>query len=574
MKSRPGWGEVLECLAGDTGVQGPCALATVLRTRGSTPLPCGAQAVLNAASLLAGTIGGGALEAEALRRGARIAAGGSAEIFDFPLQGSGGQDPKPICGGDVRVLVQPYTEADRRAYRQAWKSWRQRETGVLETRVLGGDRRQVESRWWSAPDIAGCPDQSVAQLLRETLAISKARSIVAPDTGPHELLALLHVPLCIRPQLLIAGAGHVGQALATQAALMDFAVVVIDDRPEWLDPSHFPRGTRLICGAIAASMEGFPIDSETYVALVTRGHQPDAGALRACIHSPAAYIGMIGSQRKVDLMRANFRVSGSATDEDFDRVHAPIGLEIGAQTAPEIAVSILAQVIAVRRKVWPDRAAAGSARDLMICAIILAAGRSRRMGSAKLLLPLRGRPVIAHVVAAIPRCSVGRIFVVLRAGDRAIPDALAGQDIIYVTNPDPEGDMLSSVRCGFRALPVECEAALVVLGDQPGITPALVETIVAARASSGCSLIVPRGPAGRGHPLLVGMEHREEVLTCCDGVGLRGLLASHPTGVWEVAAPETMALIDMDTPEDYAKLEAHFLSAGTVPRSSSESSED
>ncbi len=196
----------------------------------------------------------------------------------------------------------------------------------------------------------------------------------------------------------------------------------------------------------------------------------------------------------------------------------------------------------------------------MICAIILAAGQSRRMGASKLLLPFGDRTVIARVVAAIPRGPVGRIFVVIRAGDSAIPNALAGQALDFVTNPDPEGDMLSSVRCGFRALPAQCEAALIVLGDQPGVTPALIETLLAARGSSGCSLIVPRGPAGRGHPLLVGMEHRDEVLTCFDGVGLHGLLDAHPTSVLEAAATGAMALSDLDTPADYARLKAHFLS--------------
>ncbi len=355
MKSRPGWGEVLECLAGGAAAPGPCALATVLRTRGSAPLPCGAQAVLNGASLLAGTIGGGALEAEALRRGARIASGGPAEIFDFALQGSGGQDPNPICGGVVRVLVQPFTEADRLAYRRAWESWLRREPGILETRVLDGHPLRVESRWWSAPDIAACEDPSRAPRLQQALAFSHASSFVAPETGLEDILTVLYMPMAIQPQLLIAGAGHVGQALATHAALLDFDVAVIDDRAEWLAASHFPKGTCLICGEIAGAVKDFPIDSETYIALLTRGHQPDAGALRACIHSPAAYIGMIGSQRKVALMREHFVASGIATNEDFNRVHAPIGLDIGAQTAPEIAVSILAQIIAVQRKVLQSR---------------------------------------------------------------------------------------------------------------------------------------------------------------------------------------------------------------------------
>jgi xanthine dehydrogenase accessory factor len=104
------------------------------------------------------------------------------------------------------------------------------------------------------------------------------------------------------------------------------------------------------CGEIAAELAGIPLANDSYVVIATRGHRHDAAALAACIRTPAAYVGMIGSRRKVAMMRHDFIQSGSATAEEFDRVYAPIGLEIGAETVPEIATSITAQLIAVRRK--------------------------------------------------------------------------------------------------------------------------------------------------------------------------------------------------------------------------------
>lgn len=150
--------------------------------------------------------------------------------------------------------------------------------------------------------------------------------------------------------LLIAGGGHVGQALALQANLVGFDVTVIDYRPEFTNPALFPEGTTARCGDIPKEIDALPIVSDTYIVIVTRGHKLDAEALEACVHMPAAYIGMIGSKRKVALIRENFIESGIATTEEFDRVHAPIGLDIGAVTVPEIAVSITAELIAVRRK--------------------------------------------------------------------------------------------------------------------------------------------------------------------------------------------------------------------------------
>ncbi len=157
-------------------------------------------------------------------------------------------------------------------------------------------------------------------------------------------------PVVPRPLLLIAGGGHVGQALAVQAAQIGFSVTVIDDRPEFTDRALFPPGVNVLCGPVPQQIAAQPMSADTYVVIVTRGHRHDAEALAACIDQRPAYIGMIGSRRKVALMRKSFIESGLATEEQWDRIHAPVGLAIGAVTVPEIAVSIAAQLIAVRRK--------------------------------------------------------------------------------------------------------------------------------------------------------------------------------------------------------------------------------
>jgi len=132
--------------------------------------------------------------------------------------------------------------------------------------------------------------------------------------------------------------------------LVGFDVVVLDDRPEFTDQALFPEGVATRCGDIRKEVKAFGIGRDTYIVIVTRGHKHDAEALEACIHAPAAYIGMIGSKRKVALMREDFIESGLAGEEEFGRVFAPVGLDIGAVMVPEIAASIVAQLIAVRRK--------------------------------------------------------------------------------------------------------------------------------------------------------------------------------------------------------------------------------
>jgi xanthine dehydrogenase accessory factor len=186
--------------------------------------------------------------------------------------------------------------------------------------------------------------------IRRTLQQGQARLFVSQSIEDRKRLEVLVEPLTPDPVLLIVGAGHVGQAVAAQAVLVGFEVVVVDDRPDFADRSRFPDGVATRCAAMEEEVARFPLDTDTYVVIVTRDHGHDARVLASCLKRPAAYIGMIGSRRKVDLIRRGLVESGRFTAEEFARVHAPIGLDIGAVTVPEIAASIVSELIAVRRR--------------------------------------------------------------------------------------------------------------------------------------------------------------------------------------------------------------------------------
>ncbi|MGN6625981.1 MAG: XdhC family protein, partial [Tepidisphaeraceae bacterium] len=151
------------------------------------------------------------------------------------------------------------------------------------------------------------------------------------------------------PPLLIAGAGHVAEALASLASTLGFAVTVFDDRADALTERRFPRAKRVV-GTIDLELARHAIGGHTFIVVVTRGHHRDAAALASVIQSPARYIGMIGSKRKVRTILGSLAEQG-VDRETLARVHAPIGLEIGAVSVEEIAVSIAAELIAVRREV-------------------------------------------------------------------------------------------------------------------------------------------------------------------------------------------------------------------------------
>ena len=189
----------------------------------------------------------------------------------------------------------------------------------------------------------------------------------------------------------------------------------------------------------------------------------------------------------------------------------------------------------------------------MICAIVLAAGESRRMGAPKLLLPFGGGTVISHIVDQLLLSAVSETYVVVgREGDR-IAEALAGRPVRVVANPGYEGGMLSSVRCGLGALPQPCEAVLVALGDQPAITRELVDRMIHAFERAGKGILVPCFQGKRGHPVLIAARYRDEILAGYDSAGLRGLLRAHPEDVSELNVETSAVLSDMDYPEDYRR---------------------
>jgi molybdenum cofactor cytidylyltransferase len=189
----------------------------------------------------------------------------------------------------------------------------------------------------------------------------------------------------------------------------------------------------------------------------------------------------------------------------------------------------------------------------MNCAIVLAAGMSTRMGAHKVLLPLGATTVIAHVVDALARSAIDRTFVVVGHEGARVAEALAGHAATIVANPDYAAGMLSSVRAGLRALPGECGAALIALGDQPRIDAALVDAMLRAFAASGKGIVVPVFGGARGHPLLCSTRYRDEILAAYDEVGLRGLLGAHADDVLELRAADAAVLADLDTPDDYAR---------------------
>lgn len=189
----------------------------------------------------------------------------------------------------------------------------------------------------------------------------------------------------------------------------------------------------------------------------------------------------------------------------------------------------------------------------MTCAVVLAAGLSRRMGVQKLLLPFGGKTVISYIVDQLLASTTGNVHVVAGHQSERISRELSGRQITIVNNPNYKSGMLSSVRCGLKSLPENCRAVMVVLGDQPSITTELIDQMLRAFAATDKTILVPLHKGEKGHPVLFSSHYRPEILTKYGQVGLRGLLHDHPSDIFELEVSSSSVLYDMDYPEDYRR---------------------
>ena len=191
----------------------------------------------------------------------------------------------------------------------------------------------------------------------------------------------------------------------------------------------------------------------------------------------------------------------------------------------------------------------------MIAAVVLAAGRSRRMGQAKLLMPVAGRAIVRHAVEGVLAGGVDSVWVVTGPDGGPIEAALAGLDVQIVVNPAPEEGQAGSVRAGIAALPAPVDTALIALGDQPALEPSIIPALLAARRTSTRPIVAPRYRDGQGNPVVFKREIFPELLRLTGDQGARPVIQKEPARVEWVELDLPMPS-DVDTPADYEKIRA------------------
>lgn len=335
-----------------------CVLATVVQTSGSVPQKAGSSALIGPSGLIAGTVGGGTTELKVIREAQNLLQTQRSGLFTFDLHGEIAFGSESICGGSMTILLDASPHQHLSIFEILKKSIGQRQKGVLLTFADASDLADVKLvRQWILYDKVGL-DEGVGENIRPIVAgmflnISAKSIQTIPFNGIESLSKgfTLAERILPKPQLIIAGAGHVGRALAHLGKFLDFSVTVWDDRAEYADATKIPDADVVLTGALEDNPDKIVVHDDSYIAIVTRGHKTDAEVLRKFIGSNAAYIGMIGSKAKVAKMKASFLENGWATSEQWSRIHSPVGMAIGAQSVEEIAVSIAAELVEVRNQI-------------------------------------------------------------------------------------------------------------------------------------------------------------------------------------------------------------------------------
>ena len=341
--------------------QGDTALVTVINVQGSVPRHPGSKMLVRSTGAILGTVGGGKGEASAIELAVQSIARKRSDALTVEMQGTEAEGDDMVCGGTCRLLVE-YV-ADTTPYAMLLQRLQKGEKVLLVKKLEG------PGEGTPAAVLIAVHDEGGAHLQGADAHPDKATAARCLRTGQPAFsreAGLFYDPIFPDEKLLILGGGHVGRSVAVMATELDFKVTIADDRKALLAPERFPPGVKTICGSYADVAREFPLDSASYVVIVTRGKASDLECIRAILRRTFRYAGFIGSTRKAKMLLDQLREDGFP-QEKVAAVHSPIGLDIKAETPAEIAVSILAELVAVRRN-------AGSTSSLS-----RAGGRSGRL---------------------------------------------------------------------------------------------------------------------------------------------------------------------------------------------------
>lgn len=328
----------------------PIVLISVMKLQGSTPRHEGTKMAVAVDGKIYGTIGGSLIEAAVIQESKQVLNDRKSKVFSFELNGKDATVPGMICGGTAEILLDylPPSAQNREFARQ----WLDSISKGKDFFILTNFRKQGKSIEVISHAIMDTECNLASGSMLATSDIEKLKSELH-NISTTAVFSLTDSQIMIdfirkTTMLFCIGAGHVAVPTAHLAALAGFGVIVIDDRPEFANAERFPEAHRtIIVKDYNHALDGFEVDKDSFIVIVTRSHQYDREVLEQAINTSAGYIGMISSKRKRAAIFEVLMAKG-VKKERLEWVHTPIGLDIGAETPEEIAVSVVAELIKVR----------------------------------------------------------------------------------------------------------------------------------------------------------------------------------------------------------------------------------
>jgi xanthine dehydrogenase accessory factor len=328
--------------------EGRAALATLVNTRGTTPRKEGAKMWVGEGGRILGSVTiGGCVDAEVMAEAEDVLAGRRPRLLELNLGDEDAWEIGLTCGGTIEVFVEPVPlgatpEGALPLYETLKAHAAAGRAGALVTRLDTGAKLLVldDGRRTGALGDATL-DAEAARLAEASFATGASRTV---SLGDVRAFVEVHMP---SPTLAVVGATHVAMPLVTLSRPLGFRAVVIDGRPRFATRERFPDVDDLVVGIPSEVVRGVPLLPTTAVVLVAHDYKYDVPVLKHVLATPVGYVGMLGSRRRGKAILDLLREAG-VTEEQLARLRVPIGLDLGARSAPEIALAILAEIIATR----------------------------------------------------------------------------------------------------------------------------------------------------------------------------------------------------------------------------------
>lgn len=488
-------------------------LATVLAASGSTYRKSGARLLIAEDGAVVGAISGGCVESDLLEHARGVLATGAPRLVHFAPDEDSVFGLALGCRGELDVLLE-----------------------IVTAELRGGLRRVVQQR--HSGGLAAVTSSSTGTRIVEASHCSEVSGELVERIEPIVTLAVF-------------GAGPEAPALAAFGCRLGMEVVVADHRSAFANAARLPHADRIVLGPVESLVGEVGVNARTAAVITMHNANHDRVLLRDLARRGVMYIGLLGPRARREMLVSELVAEGTS-EELLANVYGPTGLDIAADTPEEIALAIMAEIVAevrggsagfLRERTTPIH----SARAGRVAAIVLAAGSSSRMGTVKQTLAVDGASMVRRAALAAIDGGAHPVFVVIGSNAEFVEREVSDLPVTFVMNEEWSEGIASSVRAGVAAAHREAAAGvLVMLADQPGVDAATVRRIMRCFATTAAPIVAARYAEGGGVPALFGSDMFDALRELRGDEGARSIIRKMP----ERVALVDVATSDVDTRED------------------------